>query len=351
MKFSYPLNRILEIIGTNVACEGDFSAAITGIASLSSAIVGDLSFLGNPQYKDQVELSKASILLLPKDYSGKPKADQLFLKVDNPSYALALICRDIEIDLIPKPPAGIHPTAFVDPSASVHNTASVGAFCCIGSDAVIGPEVTLAEYISIGRGARVAEQTQIFPRVVVSDYCEIGSRNRLLQGCVIGSDGYGYTLVDGAHQRLPQIGTVVTGADVDVGANTTIDRARFGTTEIGDGTKIDNLVQVGHNVSIGKHCLLVAQVGVGGSTKIGNGVVVAGQAGIAGHLNIGDGVIITAAAVVLRSIEENLKVGGCPAQVSLLTNRIYSLQRKLPDLFKRFDQMEKTIESINLPKS
>ena len=183
----------------------------------------------------------------------------------------------------------------------------------------------------------------------MSDYCEIGSRNRLLQGCVIGSDGYGYTLVDGAHQRLPQIGRVVTGADVDVGANTTIDRARFGTTEIGDGTKIDNLVQVGHNVSIGKHCLLVAQVGVGGSTKIGNGVVVAGQAGIAGHLNIGDGVIITAAAVVLRSVEENLKVGGCPAQVSLLTNRIYSLQRKLPDLFKRFDQMEKTIESINQP--
>ena len=163
----------------------------------------------------------------------------------------------------------------------------------------------------------------------------------------IGSDGYGYTIVDGVHQHLPQIGTVVTGADVDVGANTTIDRARFGRTEIGDGTKIDNLVQIGHNVSIGRHCLLVAQVGVAGSTKIGNGVVVAGQAGIAGHLNIGDGVIITAAAVVVRSIEANLKVGGCPAQASLLTNRIYSLQRKLPDLFKRFDQMEKTIESNN----
>ena len=303
--------------------------------------------MGNSQYKDQVEHSKASILLLPKDHSGKPKADQLFLKVDNPSYALALLCRDIEIDLLPKPPAGIHPTAFVDPSANVHNTASVGAFCYIGPQAVIGAEVTLAEHISIGRAARVAEQTQIFSRVVVGDYCLIGSRNRLLQGCVVGSDGYGYTSVDGAHQRLPQIGTVVTGADVDIGANTTIDRARFGTTEIGDGTKIDNLVQVGHNVSIGKHCLLVAQVGVGGSTKIGNGVVVAGQAGIAGHLNIGDGVIITAAAVVVRSIEANLKVGGCPAQASLLTNRIYSLQRKLPDLFKRFDQMEKTIVSSN----
>ncbi|MEC9228398.1 MAG: UDP-3-O-(3-hydroxymyristoyl)glucosamine N-acyltransferase, partial [Verrucomicrobiota bacterium] len=247
--------------------------------------------------------------------------------------------------------AGIHPTAIVDPSANVHNTASVGAFCCIGPQAVIGPDVTLAEHISIGRAARVEEQTQIFPRVVVGDYCEIGSRNRLLQGCVIGSDGYGYTKVHGVHQRLPQIGTVVTGADVDVGANTTVDRARFGRTEIGDGTKIDNLVQIGHNVSIGRHCLLVAQVGVGGSTKLGNGVVVAGQAGIAGHLNIGDGVIITAAAVVVRSIEANLKVGGCPAQASLLTNRIYSLQRKLPDLFKRFDQLEKTIESNNKAQS
>ncbi|MEC8650863.1 MAG: UDP-3-O-(3-hydroxymyristoyl)glucosamine N-acyltransferase [Verrucomicrobiota bacterium] len=347
MTYSYPLNRILEIIGANAVCEGDFSGSITGIASLSSASAGDLSFLGNPQYKDQVEHSNASILLLPRDHSGKPKANQLFLKVDNPSYALALLCRNIEIDLLPKPLAGIHPTAIVDPSAKVHNTASVGAFCCIGPQAVIGPDVTLAEHISIGRAARVEEQTQIFPRVVVGDYCEIGSRNRLLQGCVIGSDGYGYTIVDGVHQRLPQIGTVVTGADVDVGANTTVDRARFGRTEIGDGTKIDNLVQIGHNVSIGRHCLLVAQVGVGGSTKLGNGVVVAGQAGIAGHLNIGDGVIITAAAVVVRSIEANLKVGGCPAQASLLTNRIYSLQRKLPDLFKRFDQLEKTIESYN----
>ncbi|MEC7487242.1 MAG: UDP-3-O-(3-hydroxymyristoyl)glucosamine N-acyltransferase [Verrucomicrobiota bacterium] len=345
MTYSYPLNRILEIIGANAVCEGDFSGSITGIASLSSASAGDLSFLGNPQYKDQVEHSNASILLLPRDHSGKPKANQLFLKVDNPSYALALLCRNIEIDLLPKPLAGIHPTAIVDPSAKVHNTASVGAFCCIGPQAVIGPDVTLAEHISIGRAARVEEQTQIFPRVVVGDYCEIGSRNRLLQGCVIGSDGYGYTKVHGVHQRLPQIGTVVTGADVDVGANTTVDRARFGRTEIGDGTKIDNLVQIGHNVSIGRHCLLVAQVGVGGSTKLGNGVVVAGQAGIAGHLNIGDGVIITAAAVVVRSIEANLKVGGCPAQASLLTNRIYSLQRKLPDLFKRFDQLEKTIES------
>ena len=347
MTYSYPLNRILEIIGANAVCEGDFSGSITGIASLSSASAGDLSFLGNPQYKDQVEHSNASILLLPRDHSGKPKANQLFLKVDNPSYALALLCRNIEIDLLPKPLAGIHPTAIVDPSANVHNTASVGAFCCIGPQAVIGPDVTLAEHISIGRAARVEEQTQIFPRVVVGDYCEIGSRNRLLQGCVIGSDGYGYTKVHGVHQRLPQIGTVVTGADVDVGANTTVDRARFGRTEIGDGTKIDNLVQIGHNVSIGRHCLLVAQVGVGGSTKLGNGVVVAGQAGIAGHLNIGDGVIITAAAVVVRSIEANLKVGGCPAQASLLTNRIYSLQRKLPDLFKRFDQLEKTIESNN----
>ena len=347
MTYSYPLNRILEIIGANAVCEGDFSGSITGIASLSSASAGDLSFLGNPQYKDQVEHSNASILLLPRDHSGKPKANQLFLKVDNPSYALALLCRNIEIDLLPKPLAGIHPTAIVDPSANVHNTASVGAFCCIGPQAVIGPDVTLAEHISIGRAARVEEQTQIFPRVVVGDYCEIGSRNRLLQGCVIGSDGYGYTKVHGVHQRLPQIGTVVTGADVDVGANTTVDRARFGRTEIGDGTKIDNLVQIGHNVSIGRDCLLVAQVGVGGSTKIGNRVVVAGQAGIAGHLNIGDGVIITAAAVVVRSIEANLKVGGCPAQASLLTNRIYSLQRKLPDLFKRFDQLEKTIESYN----
>jgi UDP-3-O-[3-hydroxymyristoyl] glucosamine N-acyltransferase len=167
----------------------------------------------------------------------------------------------------------------------------------------------------------------------------------LLAGCVIGSDGYGYEFVDNAHQRVPQIGKVVTAADVDIGANTTIDRARFGSTCIGEGTKIDNQVQIGHNVRIGKHCLLVAQVGISGSTELGDGVVVGGQAGVAGHLQIGDGAMVAGGAAIVKSVPAGAKMRGSPATEMALHNRVIVLQRKLPELFKRFDQLEKSIES------
>jgi UDP-3-O-[3-hydroxymyristoyl] glucosamine N-acyltransferase len=167
-----------------------------------------------------------------------------------------------------------------------------------------------------------------------------------LAGCVIGSDGYGYEFLEGAHQRVPQVGNVVLEADVDVGANTTIDRARFGSTRIGAGTKIDNQVQIAHNVRVGRHCLIVAQVGISGSTVLGDGVVVGGQAGIAGHLKIGSGAMIAGGTAVVSDIEPQAKVRGYPAMPMMLFNRMAVLQRKLPDLFKRFDQLEKTVESL-----
>jgi UDP-3-O-[3-hydroxymyristoyl] glucosamine N-acyltransferase len=163
---------------------------------------------------------------------------------------------------------------------------------------------------------------------------------------VIGSDGYGYEFRDGAHQRVPQIGNVVTEADVDVGSNTTIDRARFGSTIIGSGTKVDNQVQIAHNVRIGKHCLVIAQVGISGSTILGDGVVLAGQVGVAGHLTIGSGAIVAGGTGVSRSLEPKEKVRGPTAEPIMLYNRVAVLQRRLPDLFKRFDKLEKSIESL-----
>ena len=346
MAFAYTIERILEIVGEGAERSGDFSDRITGIASLSEAEVGDLSFLGNPKYRDQVMDSAASILLLPKDFPGSPKSGQLWIKLDNPSFALALLCRDIETSLLPRPQPGIHSTAYIEADAEVDPSASIGAFCYVGPGARIGASVIMENHASVGRCGVIGDGSQLFPHVVVSDYCHIGPRNRLLSGCVIGADGYGYTYLDGAHQRIPQIGNVVTEADVDVGANTTIDRARFGTTLIGAGTKIDNQVQVGHNVRVGKCCLLVGQAGVSGSAQLGDGVIVAGQAGVAGHITVGDGAIIAGGAGATRSIPANSKVTGMPAESFMLMNRIYSLQRKLPDLFKRFDQLEKTVEAF-----
>lgn len=345
MALAYTTQRILEILGSDCEAVGAYEGTIQGIASLSEAQAGDLSFLGNPKYRAAVADSQASVLLVPKDYEEAPKAGQLYLKLENPSFALALICRDIEGTLLPKPPAGIHPSAVVESGAEVSPEASIGAFCYIAAGAKVGAAV-LESHVSVGRSAQVGDGAHIFSRVSIGDYCVIGERNRLLAGCVIGSDGYGYEYLEGAHQRVPQIGNVVTEADVDVGANSTIDRARFGSTRIGAGTKIDNQVQIAHNVRVGRHCLIVAQVGISGSTVLGDGVVVGGQAGIAGHLKVGSGAMIAGGTAVVSDIESQSKVRGYPAMPMMQFNRMAVLQRKLPDLFKRFDQLEKRVECL-----
>ncbi|RCL36490.1 MAG: UDP-3-O-(3-hydroxymyristoyl)glucosamine N-acyltransferase [Puniceicoccaceae bacterium] len=344
MFLNYSTTRILEILGKECQIVGAYDGSIGGIASLAEAEQGDLSFLGNPKYRSKVADSQASVILVPNDYEETPKAGQLYLKLENPSFALALICRDIEGKLLPKPSAGVHPSSVIEPDADVSPEASIGAFCYIGSGAKIGASV-LESHVTVGRDAVIGEGAHLFSRVSVGDYCEIGERNRLMSGSVIGSDGYGYEYEDGTHQRVPQIGNVVTAADVDIGANSTIDRARFGSTQIGAGTKIDNQVQIAHNVRIGQHCLIVAQVGISGSTVLGDGVIVAGQAGLAGHLKIGSGAMIAGGTAVINDIDAQSKVRGYPAMPLMLFNRMAVLQRKLPDLFKRFDQLEKKVNS------
>lgn len=344
MPYAYSTERLLEILGPEVETEGSYNGKISGIAALSEASRGDLSFLGNAKYRSQVAGCKASVLLLPQDYNGVPQENQLFIRIPNPSFGLALICRDIEMTLLPRRAPGVHPSAVVHPSARIAEKAFVGPLCCIEEGAEIG-EATLESHVCVGRNARIGDGAQLYPRVVVADYCEVGPRCRLLQGAVIGADGYGYQFYEGAHQRLPQIGNVALEADVDVGANSTIDRARFGATVVGQGTKIDNQVQVGHNVRIGCHCLLVAQVGVSGSAELGDGVIVAGQAGIGGHIRVHQGAVVAGGAGVTRDVPPGQKVTGMPAESFVFMNRVYALQRKLPELFKRFEALEKNVEA------
>ena len=344
MVLNYSTKCILEILGKDCQAVGSYDGAIRGIASLAEAEQGDLSFLGNAKYRAKVADSRASVILVPDEYEDAPKAGQLYLKIKNPSFALALICRDIEGNLLPQPPAVVHSSAVIEPGAEVSPEASIGAFCYIGSGAKVGASV-LESHVTIGRDAVIGDGSYLFSRVSVGDYCEIGERNRLMSGSVIGSDGYGYENENGSHQRVPQIGNVVTAADVDIGANSTIDRARFGSTRIGVGSKIDNQVQIAHNVQIGQHCLIVAQVGISGSTVLGDGVIAGGQAGFGGHLKIGSGAMIAGGTSVLSDIEAQSKVRGYPAIPMMLFNRIAVLQRKLPDLFKRFDQLEKRVNS------
>jgi len=336
---SFSASIIRTLIGGGTL-RGDEGITVSGLKGLSEAGPADLAFLGNPKYRDQVPRCQAGVILLPKDYPGEPPAGQAWILVDNPSFALAQICRALEAQLFPKPPAGIHPSALVDPSAVIDPAASIGPLAVVGAQSVIGPGCVLEAGVTIGRHCRLGADCHLFPRVTVYDRCTLGERVRAHAGVVIGSDGFGYESVAGVHQKVPQIGVVVIEDDVEIGANSTVDRARFAETRIGAGTKIDNLVQVAHNVRIGPHSILAAQTGVAGSATLGHHVIVAGQVGIAGHLKVGDRAMIAGQAGVSQDIPEGAHVRGNPAIPVIQSQKIDILARRLPELFRRVAALE-----------
>jgi UDP-3-O-[3-hydroxymyristoyl] glucosamine N-acyltransferase len=321
------------------AKRGGTAEIIRGIAALPQAVPGDLSFLGNPKYKAQVATTRASIVLVPLDFYGEPQADQLFFVVENPSVALARVCARIEQVLWPKPRPGVHATAAVDPAARIAATATVGPLCVVEAGATVGERVHLQAQVFVGRGASIGEDCWLMPGVVVAAECALGRRVRLQPGVVIGSDGFGYEFVGGRHEKVPQLGTVVVGDDVEIGANSTLDRARFSRTVVGEGTKIDNLVQIAHNVVIGRHCLLCSQVGISGSTTLQDYVVLGGQAGVGGHITLGKGMKAGGQAGITSDVAPGSFVNGTPAIPYLLERRIAILHQRLPDLFRRFDAL------------
>ncbi|WOO41188.1 UDP-3-O-(3-hydroxymyristoyl)glucosamine N-acyltransferase [Rubellicoccus peritrichatus] len=344
MRFSFSIEKLVDIIGS-AEVEGSTNQEITDIASLSNAKAGDLSFLGNKKYTREVPESAASVILLPNTYEGSPSENQVFLRLENPSLALAKLCEEIEKLLMPKPATGIHASATVSDSATVDPTATIGPGCVISDGAKIGAGTHLEATVFIGHNVTIGNDCWIKPHVTVGDYCEIGNRVRLHAGAVIGSDGFGYETVNGVHHKVPQIGNVVVEDDVEIGANSTIDRARFSSTRIGAGTKIDNLVQIAHNVETGKGCIIVAQTGISGSTVLEDYVVTAGQAGIAGHLKLAKGTVIAAKSGLHSSTSPGQVLFGIPAIDANLAHRTDVLKKRLPDLFKRVAKLEDDLKT------
>jgi UDP-3-O-[3-hydroxymyristoyl] glucosamine N-acyltransferase len=330
----------IEAIVLPVQSAGERPAPITGLASLEKATQTDLSFLGNRHYEKMVADSGAGILLLPTDFAYTPKPHQKIFFVKDPSLAFALVCERIERLCAMKPAPGIHPSAVVDREAWVSPEASVGPLCVIEAGAIIRKGVILHAQDYIGPHVTVGADTELKPGVRILTDCEVGERCIFHSGVVVGSDGFGYALTNGGHHKIPQIGKVVVGDDVEIGANTTIDRARFGATTIGAGTKIDNLVQIGHNVTIGRNCLLVAQSGVAGSTTLEDYVVLGGQSGLAGHITIGAGSQVAGQAGVPSNLPPKSIVTGTPAFELQKAYRVEALKRKLPELFKRIEALE-----------
>lgn len=346
MEIDYQLKDIQKIIG-EAQCFGTTTNPIKGIASLTEANAYDLSFLANPKYKNGVKDTQAAVVLLPKNYEGVPKNNQVYLKVDNPSLSLAKICDEIERQLWPSKPPQIHPTAYVDKTAFIAKTAFIGPFCFVGKNSTVGENAILESHVFVGDMVKIGDNSWIKPHVSILDYCAIGKRVRIDPNAVIGSDGFGYETVKGTHLRVPQVGNVVIEDDVNIGACTTIDRARFKETRIGEGTKIDNLVQIAHNVIIGKNCLIVAQTGISGSTVLEDNVILAGQVGLVGHIRIHKGAIIGAQSGINNDVEAGAYIRGTPAYPINEAMRIDIYKKRLPELFKRVTTLEEQVQSAN----
>lgn len=350
MQVSFSAAEIAAIVQPK-ATRGATTETIRALAALAEAVPGELSFLGNNKYKTAVATTRASVVLLPTDFVGEPKPNQVFLLLENPSIGLARICARIEQALWPKPEPGIHRTAFVDEGAQVASSATIGPLCIVESGAIIGERVHLQAQVFVGRNAVIGDDSWLMPGVVLAAECVIGRRVRVQPGAIIGSDGFGYEFVHGRHEKVPQVGTVVVGDDVEIGANTTLDRARFSRTVIGEGTKLDNLVQVGHNVVIGKHCLLCSQVGISGSTTLQDYVVLGGQVGVGGHITIGKGTKAGGQAGITADVPAGSFINGTPAIPYLLERRIAVLQQRLPDLFKRVEAIEEQVRDAKMSSS
>ena len=317
---------------------GDTNATLTGFANADAAKPGDLTFAETDAFFTAAENSAATAIIAGKNSVSTKK---IVIRVDNPRLAFAKALAVFFPE--PKFIAGIHPTAAIAATAQVDPTAHIGPHCTIGERVKIGAHAVLQAGNFIGDDAVIGDETNLFSNVTVYPRTQIGRRVRIHAGAVIGSDGFGYVFDSGFHRKVPQVGNVVIGDDVEIGSNTSVDRGALGATVIGKGTKIDNLVQVGHNVELGDYCILCAQVGIAGSAKLGKYTVLAGQVGIAGHLKIGNQVTIGSKSGVMHNIPDGEKWLGIPAQPDKQAKRIMIAMQRLPDLFKKIAAWEKKL--------
>lgn len=315
---------------------GDPALVLKGFAPADRAQPGDLTFAENENYFTRADQSAASAIIVDGPYTSSSK---VLIRVPSARLAFAKVLPLF----FPEPafPAGIHPTAIVPATAVIDPSAHVGPYCVLGAKVRVGARSVLQGGNHVGANCQLGEDTNLYPNVTLYPGSEVGNRVRIHSGSVIGSDGFGYVFDAGAHLKVPQIGNVVIRDDVEIGANVTIDRGALGPTVIGRGTKIDNLVQVAHNVVIGENCLLISQVGIAGSTRLGNYVILAGQAGVAGHLKIGNRVSVAAQSGVMNNIPDGEKWLGAPAQPDRQTKRQMIAIQKLPDLLRRVSELEK----------
>ena len=327
--------------------EGDPDRTIEAVRTLETAGPRDLSFLNHARYREQAIASGAGALMVGKgvEWEGLRKDGRPLLVVDDTAFALSRLLGRLHASEAPEP--GVHPTAVVEAGCSVDPTAHVGPYAVLGAGSRIGPRAAIHAHVVLGRECVVGEGAVLHPHAVFYDRTEVGPGAIVHAGAILGADGFGYATHRGVHHKVPQVGRVVLEKDVEVGANSTLDRATLGETRVGEGTKIDNLVQVGHNVRVGRHCILCGQAGIAGSTELGDYVVLAGQSGVSGHIKLGAGVQVAAKSAALTSVEPRTQVAGIPAvelrkwrRQTVLVARLEEMSRRLKALERRLGVAE-----------
>lgn len=339
MSIRLTVAELATLVGGKVI--GDGTQIIEGLGKIESALPNEATFLANPRYAQYLARSKAGAILVSP---GTPAVGPTLIEVENPYMAfLVLLERFFSQEPWVK---GVHPTATLEPEVELSSDVSIGAFCFIGRRSHVGARTVLFPHVVIGPECRIGDDCLIYPNTTIREHVQIGNRVIIQPGVVIGADGFGFVPDTGEYRKIPQVGIVVIEDGVEIGANTTIDRATLGETRIRAGTKLDNLVQVAHNVVIGENSVIAAQTGISGSTRIGRGVRIAGQVGFVGHISIGDGAQVGAQSGVGHNIPDGGLMSGTPARPHGLWRRIEACITRLPDLFRRVRALEAQLKQI-----
>jgi UDP-3-O-[3-hydroxymyristoyl] glucosamine N-acyltransferase len=335
------LAQIHEVVGGTI--HGDSRTPISGLTTLGEADPNALSFIANDKMSKAAAALRVAALLVHRHLADLAVPQ---IVVDNPMLAFARVAQTFFVR--PQAPRGIAEHVMQGADVRIGTDPSIWPFVTLGDRVMIGDRVTLYPGVFVGSDSTIGDDSVLYPNVVVREGCSLGARVIVHSGTVIGADGFGYVQHQGRHHKIPQLGGVVIEDDVELGANVTVDRATFGLTLVKQGTKVDNLVQIAHNVIVGEHCILVAQVGIAGSTTIGHHVMIGGQAGLADHLHIGDQVMIAAKAGVNRSIESNQVVGGIPAMPREKALRIQGGIFQLPEMKELVRNLEQRVATLEM---
>ena len=330
----------------NGKIEGDANAAVSAFAKIEEAKEGELSFFSNPKYEDYLYTTSASVIIINNGFEFKKPVKATLIRVPDAYSAFAVLLSKYQ-EIAKQQMSGVQEPVYISKTATYGKNIFIGAFSYIGENVIIGDNTKIYPNAYVGNNVKIGSNCLIHPGVKIYHDSAIGNNVIIHAGTIIGSDGFGFApLADGSYIKIPQIGNVIIEDDVEIGSNTTIDRATMGSTIIRAGAKLDNLIQVAHNVEIGNSTVIAAQTGISGSTRIGNRVLIGGQAGIVGHITIGDGAKINAQSGVSKSMEPGKSVTGSPAYDMTAALRSQALARKLPEMEKRIQELEEIIKQL-----